>query len=286
MRNNYQTPLFLTEIRSMLKDHGAKTVVDATFGEGGHGISLAGDGMRVYGLEWDEEMYSNAQKNVTESKTTKNVTLVHANFADLLEVLPSDKRTIDAIIFDLGLSMRQLRTSGRGFTFEGNEPLDLRINVNTDQTAAQIIRRSNEEELINLFQKYIEDSQAGPFAKAVLRARFHQGIQSVGDVAEVIKTIIPTEHGQELFMRKVLQGLRMIVNNELGNIEKGLKAAATVLHKGGLVIIISFHSLEDRVVKLYFKNNSDLWEALYKKPLSNSQNKFARSAKLRAYKKL
>ena len=239
--------------------------------------------MRVYGLEWDGEMYSNAQKNVTESKTTKNVTLVHANFADLLEVLPSDKRTIDAIIFDLGLSMRQLRTSGRGFTFEGNEPLDLRINVNTDQTAAQIIRRSNEEELINLFQKYIEDSQAGPFAKAVLRARFHQGIQSVGDVAEVIKTIIPTEHGQELFMRKVLQGLRMIVNNELGNIEKGLKAAATVLHKGGLVIIISFHSLEDRVVKLYFKNNSDLWEALYKKPLSNSQNKFARSA-VRAYK--
>lgn len=283
MKNSYQTPLFLTEIRSLLKDHGAKTIVDATFGEGGHGISFAQDGMFVYGLEWDEEMLINAQKRVDESQAEKNVALIHANFAHLTSVLPPDTRKIDAVIFDLGLSMRQLRTSGRGFTFEGNEPLDLRINTSLTQTAAQIIRRSNESELIDLFQKFIEDTKAGPFAQAVLRARFHQGIQSVGDVAEIVKKIIPTEHGQELFMRKALQGLRMIVNNELENIEKGLHAAAVLLQKDGLVIVITFHSLEDRVVKLYFKNNLDSWKALYKKPLSNSQSKFARSAKLRAY---
>lgn len=286
MRSNYQTPLFLTEIRSLLKDHGAKTIVDATFGEGGHGISLARDGMFVYGLEWDEEMLINAQKRVDESQAEKSVVLIHANFAHLTSVLPPDTRKIDAVIFDLGLSMRQLRTSGRGFTFEGNEPLDLRINTSLAQTAAQIIRRSSEDELTDLFQKYIEDTKAGPFAKAVLRVRFHQGIQSVGDVAEIIKKIIPTEHGQELFMRKVLQGLRMIVNNELGNIETGLDSADKLLRKGGLVVVISFHSLEDRVVKLFFKKNSDSWKALYKKPLSNSQSKFARGAKLRAYQKI
>lgn len=287
MKNRYQTPLFLSEITEFCTKNNIQTVVDATFGEGGHGIALAKHGLTVFGFEWDKEMYAHAIDLIKNEGVERSVTLFNENFAHMQSVLKqSGVQKVNAVIFDLGLSMRQLRTSARGFTFEGNEPLDLRLNTDESLTAAKLIRRSSENELKDLFQKYIEDSLSGAFAKKVIGARFNRRIETVGDVREIVNTLIGTEHGQELFMRKVLQGLRMIVNSEMEVVEQGLVNAANLLVNEGVIIIITFHSLEDRVVKLFFKKREGEWVSILKKPLSNVRSTFARSAKLRLYKKI
>jgi 16S rRNA (cytosine1402-N4)-methyltransferase len=180
--------------------------------------------------------------------------------------------------------MRQLRYSGRGFTIRGDEPLDLRINSDQEFTAADLINGYSKEELYELFTKNIEDIATIEFVDALVRERFHKKISTVGALKKVIETLSMNNQQRTNFLRKVLQGLRIIVNHEVENVRGLLASLQTVLKNGGMVCIITFYSTEDRLVKLFFKQNPN-FKSLGK-PRKNTQFSFAKSAQLRIYQKI
>ncbi|MFA6421590.1 MAG: 16S rRNA (cytosine(1402)-N(4))-methyltransferase, partial [Patescibacteria group bacterium] len=178
----------------------------------------------------------------------------------------------------------QLRHSGRGFTVKGDEPLDLRIDKEQGITAADVINGNSKEDLYELFTKNIEDIATVRFVDALVHERFHSKISTVGALKKIIATLNMSDKEQTNFLRKVLQGLRIIVNGEVENVKGILSSLSNVLKTGGIVFIVTFYSTEDRLVKLFFKGNSEF--EMLGKPSKNTQFSFAKGAKLRIYKKL
>lgn len=282
---NVQTVLFTAELTAIFKQYVVKTVIDATFGEGGHGLLFARLGCKVLGLEWDQDMYKLGGENIQQAGLEKKVVLALGNFRDLQELAKQNGfLPADAVVMDLGLSMRQIRQSGRGFTYVGDEPLDLRISTDVPETAADIIRSRTKEELYEIFTKSIEDVDTTRFVDTLVVRRHHHPIESINSLKEVIEKVKMSDQEQTNFMRKVLQGLRSVVNQEPENLTQALQSLRPVLKSGGIAALISFHSLEDRVIKLFFKGNSSFISL--GKPRKNNEFAFARSAKLRLYQKI
>lgn len=284
-KTDYQTALFLAEIVALLKKLEAKKVIDATFGEGGHGVALAKLGMKVLGIEWDQHMYVYAKTKIKTMGLEPFITLEKDNFANVGKIASkNDFLEVDAVIFDLGLSMRQLKEGARGFSFKQDDFLDLRISSKLKLTAADIINSLEKQKLYDLFTKYIEDVNSGRLVDLIVQGRKNRQITKTGHLLQLMKKLNLKPESETLLMRKTLQGLRLIVNQELENLRKGFAGSVSVLRKGGLVFILTFHSLEDRIVKLFFKNRED-FKSYFHKPLQNKQLAFAKSAKLRVYQK-
>lgn len=285
MKRVFQTPLFLSEIEHSLKQVNAHTLIDATFGEGGHGFYFAKHGVKVLGIEWDKSMYSHAQEKVQEEQFGNRVTLYNGNFANIEEIAHKHGFVpVDAIIFDLGLSMRQIAVSGRGFTYTKTEPLDMRVSSRLQTTAAAIIKTLSKPQLYELLSQCVEDAEIGRVVDTIVRERTIKPIETTSDLVEAISKIGLPHSAHRNLVRKVLQGLRMVVNDEIVNLEKGLQGAEKIVKAGGVICVITFHSLEDRVVKLFFKDRP-FFTPLFEKPLLNRGAKFARGAKLRIYLK-
>ena len=282
MKTNEHTPLFLKDILALLKKQKAKKVIDATFGSGGHSFPLEKQGCEVLALEWDEKMFARGQEQIRQTHSA--ITLCCKNYAEIKEVACDQNFTlVDAVIFDLGLSLWQLRYGQRGFSFERDEKLDLRINSTLPKTAAELINDWNEEELIDYFTKYIEDQRSYQLAELTVREKKQKSISTVGDLWQLIHKLSLSNQEETKLMRKTLQGLRMIVNQEKQNLKHGLAGSLAILRPAGLLLMITFHSLEDRLVKLNFKNNKNI--KLKQKPIQNRTYKFARGAKFRIYEK-
>lgn len=250
-------PVMVKEVIAYLDCSPGKTYVDGTLGGGGHAqaiLQAVGPDGFLIGVDQDPVAISFAQEAFRQFKS--NIRIFHDNFTHLPEILSRLHTTgVDGILLDLGLSLYQLEGSSRGFSFMRDEPLDMRMNPGEGEPAAALINRLSEKELAAVIAQYGEERWAWRIAKNIVLARRHKPIESSSHLAEIVKSGIPARHRPRRIhpATRTFQALRIAVNQELEALEVFLEQAVKLLNTGGRLCILSFHSLEDRIVKKRFR---------------------------------
>ncbi|MCK4387054.1 MAG: 16S rRNA (cytosine(1402)-N(4))-methyltransferase RsmH [Candidatus Pacebacteria bacterium] len=291
-------PVLLNEVIKVLDIQPGDTVLDGTVGGGGYLeaiCELAGKKGIVIGLDQDKS----ALERVEKEECVCQRYLTNENFRNLGKVLDGlNIEKVDKIVFDLGLSSDQLENSGQGFSFQKDEPLLMTFKsvlTKDDLTAEEIVNNWNEQNLADIIYAYGEERFAKRIAKQICEARRKQPIKTTFDLLKIIKTATPERYrrGKTHFATKTFQALRITVNDEIGALKEGLEKGFERLNKGGRMAVISFHSLEDRAIKRFFKQQKNERRGILiaKKPIIPSKeeiqkNPRARSAKLRGIQKL
>ena len=253
----YHLPVLAQEAIELLAPRAGSLVVDATCGGGGHTELILKAGADVLALDQDPEAIQHTREQTAHLGS--RVTLRQANFRDAGQVLDElEVATIGGALLDLGVSSRQLENADRGFSIMRNGPLDMRMNPGTAKTAAEIINNYSEEELTRLFREYGEEPAARRIASLIVKARKTMPFRETLSLARAIEKIIG-RHGRLHPATRVFQALRMEVNDELAALEQGLRVLTARLEPGARIAVISFHSLEDRIVKNFFRDRSKEW---------------------------
>ncbi len=286
-------PVLLKEVIKVLEPKPGEFFVDGTLGAGGHARAIIertkGRGLFL-GLDWDEKALEAFRPEVA---SRGNVILAHENYAHIPELLKKlQTPKIDGLVLDLGLSSDQLESSGRGFSFLRSEPLDMRYDRSDEErpTAAQVVNSFSEDALTDIIFKYGEERFARRIAKRIVERRRTARIMTTEELVRAIESAVPVSSRGHLHpATKAFQALRIYVNNELKNLETILAALPEIMADGGRVAVISFHSLEDRLVKNAFRELAVAKKAdlVNKKPIAPGPpeikaNPRSRSAKLRA----
>ncbi len=265
-----------------------KVFVDGTVGLGGHSSAIletSSPSGILYGFEWNEDSFELTKNRL--KKYGNRVKLFNKNFVFIKDVLQKEGVLADGILLDLGISSFLLEGSKRGFSFQKDEPLDMRISLTSKITAKDILNTYDFVKLSHIFKKG-EVPRAEKFAKFICEKRKKKPFETTQDLVKAVKEFFKTSKKDLLAI--VFQSLRIEVNKELENLEKALKELPDVLKPSGRIVIISFHSLEDRLIKNHFKNDPRL-RVLTKKPITPSleeikRNPRARSAKMRVGEKI
>lgn len=280
----------LEETLIALGDVSGVWCIDGTFGAGGHTRALLAAGAQVLAVDRDERAEVLAQD--VKRQYGERFRFVRANFADLAEVAAREGIVPQGVLLDLGVSSMQLDKAERGFAFRQAGPLDMRMGLN-DVSAETLVNTASQEDLAALIYKYGEDRYSRRIARAIVNARQDAPITTTQHLAEVVASAYPRTNRHDHPARRTFQALRIVVNGELDALEKALESSTDVLAPGGRVVVLSYHSLEDRIVKGFMRQGKQQGklEPLSKKPLSASEveiaaNPRARSAKLRAAQKL
>jgi 16S rRNA (cytosine1402-N4)-methyltransferase len=253
--NADHVPVLAAEVRELLGVQPGETVVDATFGAGGHASLLAEDlAGRGKLVAIDRDPGAKSYFDRFKARAGIDVRFLRGDFAIVLAQLAANGIKADAILLDLGISSMQVDRPERGFSYATDAPLDMRMDPSSETTAAAIVNTWDERELVSVFRRYGEERYAAPIARAIVRRRTERPFTRTGDLVDVIKLAIPTpaRFGEGHPARRVFQALRIAVNDELGQLEAALPAALEMLRPGGRLAVISFHSLEDRIVKRFF----------------------------------
>lgn len=296
----YHLPVLLQETTELLHIHPSGTYVDATFGGGGHSRAILerlGENGRLIVFDQDEDAYRN---RILDDR----VTFVQQNFRHLQRFLKLHKATpVDGILADLGVSSHQFDTAERGFSIRFDADLDMRMDTRTELTAAQLLATWSEAKLHLLFQEYGEVTNSKTLAQTIVKNRKAHPMRTIAEFKSVIQPIV--KGNPQKYLAQVFQALRIAVNDELGALKDLLSQSAEVLKPGGRLAIITFHSLEDRIVKNFMKSGSfeeaqddpfgletppKLFKLITKKPVTASDaelkiNSRSRSAKLRVAEK-
>ena len=283
-------PVLTAEVVHYLDPRPGQTIVDATVGAGGHSRLLAervGPAGRIIGLDQDPEMLRVAEQRLRGLP----VVLRHRSFDELPDVLREERiGAVDGVLSDLGFASDQLADPARGLSFQGDGPLDMRLDPTRGEPASALLRRLPERELADIFWRYGEERYSRRVARKIAEMRERESIATTGQLAELVRSCVPRPRGHRHVIdpaTRVFQALRIAVNDELGALQRLLDALPDCLKPGGRVVIISFHSLEDRLVKQAFRKSPGLFKELTRKPVPASEaelqsNPRARSAKLRA----
>lgn len=279
-------PVLLAEVLDLLKGTELRLVLDATVGLGGlaRAVLEAYPEVRVVGLDWDTDMLKVAKQRLDDQRA--RVQLHHAAFADLGGALDrAGLGPVDAVLFDLGVSSPQLDRPERGFSFRHDGPLDMRMDRTAETTAADLVNRMPERDLGNLLYELGGERASRRVAAAIVAERRRERIETTGRLADIVRRAV-RRRGRIDAATRTFQALRMAVNDELGQLRRGLDAAADRVRPGGRVLAISFHSGEDRIVKNFFRDDERL-DVLTRKvvrpgPAEARANPRARSARLRA----
>jgi 16S rRNA (cytosine1402-N4)-methyltransferase len=282
-------PVLVEEVMALLRCEPGRTYVDATLGAGGHASQIlertAPDGV-VIGIEWDEEALSEARNALMPFGD--RVKIFRENFIHLSDFVEAE--SVDGMLLDLGLSSIQLEKAERGFSFRGEGPLDMRMDQRLNRTAADLINRLSPEELEDTLFRYGEERWAKRIARAIVQERKQEPLTTTQTLRKIVHRAIPRRfHSRRIDpATRTFQAFRIRVNEELDNLGKILETGWKVLKRGGRICIISFHSLEDRMVKETFRRLEKEGEMrlLTKKPVTPSEeeqrkNPRSRSAKLR-----
>ena len=309
------TPVLLNECLEYLSPVGETFeknafMIDSTLGEGGHSNAFLSKfpNLHILGLDRDKDIQSRARERL--SVYGGRMEFFNGWFNDFYKNYPADKEKPDIILFDLGISVYHYEKSGRGFSFRYDEPLDMRLNAESGESAADICNNMREEELANLIYLYSDEKYSRRIARAICGERKSQKIESSKQLADIIYNSVPGNyrHGAIHPATRTFQALRIAVNSELRRLPEALHAAFNDLKVGGKMGVITFHSLEDRIVKNYFRNlgkkcvcppeqaqctcgGTPCAEILTRKPVEPSSeeiktNSPSRSAKLRVVRKL
>ena len=295
MSEKIHKSVLLQEVMHYLEPKPGQKFIDATFGAGGHSLAIleaVGINGKVFGIEWNEELYEAAHGRFGG---IKRLVLVNDNYRNLKRVA-EEKGFIDAdaILMDLGFSSWHIEQSGRGFSFQKDEPLDMRYSEKESLTAAEIVNQWPPQMLEKILKEYGEERFAEKISEAVVEARKEKPIVDTFKLVEVIKEAVPGWYSKGRLnpATKTFQALRIAVNRELENLKEGLSQAPEVLRSGGRLAVISFHSLEDRMVKNAFRDfeKNGIGRVITKKPVRPSKeeislNPKSRSAKMRVFQK-
>ena len=289
-------PVLLEQSLTFLNVRPGGVVVDATLGLGGHSAAIArrlGANGKLIAFDRDAQAMELAKAKLATlaeelGSEMPAVEFVARPFSEIAEVVKPG--TLDGLLADFGVSSLQLDEAHRGFSFRADGPLDMRMDARSELTAEQVVNEADEEELARIVYEYGEERRSRRIARAVVRAR---PIRTTAELAGVISAVAPSMKGDKIHpATRSFQALRIHVNDELGEIQSLLKSAGSLLKPGGRVVLISFHSLEDRLVKDSFRERAKLgeFEILTKKPAiaaeeEQMRNPRARSAKLRAAEK-
>jgi len=290
------TPVLLKEVIEYLNPQPNENFIDATLGEGGHTKAILeknGPTGKVLGIEVDPFLYQKAKQTIQK---TERLILVNDSYVNLEKIVKEKQfQPVNGIIFDLGMCSWQLDESQRGFSYLKDEPLDMRFNPKNSLTAAEIINFWKIEDLEKILREYGEEKYAKRITLAIKEMRRKKRIVSTQELGEIVKKVLPKNYDDYRLHPAVrtFQALRIAVNNELENLKMGLTLALKILAPQGKIIVISFHSLEDRIVKNFFRDNAkqDTLKILTKKPITSSPEEIknnirSRSAKLRAALKI
>ena len=297
MAEPQHVPVLLEESLDFLNVRAGGVVVDATLGFAGHSLAIAkrlGAKGRLIAFDRDEQAMDLAKARLAElaeemGAEMPTVEFVARPFSEIAEVvLPG---TLDGLLADFGVSSMQLDEAHRGFSFRADGPLDMRMDTRRGLTAEQVVNQADEEDLANLIYEFGEERRSRRIARAIVRAR---PITTTAELARVVSAVAPPIKGEKIHpATRTFQALRIRVNDELGEIQSLLKSAGSLLKPGGRVVMISFHSLEDRLVKDSFRESAKAGalEILTKKPVMAKEQKAmrnprSRSAKLRAAEKI
>jgi 16S rRNA (cytosine1402-N4)-methyltransferase len=277
-------PVLLDEVIDLLNLKRGDDAIDATLGGGGHSSAIleatAPDG-RLLGIERDGRTLEEARKRLEPFGT--RAMLVHGNFRDIGRLARAYAfPQVSAIVFDLGYSSFQIDDAGRGFSFRFDGPLDMRFDPTQELTAAHIVNGWSQDDLAALLRDFGEERSAGRIAKAIVLARKRGPIVSTKALAEIVSGAV-RKRGRIHPATQTFQALRIAVNDELGSIEKALPEAAELLKPGGRLAVISFHSLEDRIVKRFFLDSGAL-KPLAKRPIVPTEDEIERNPRSRSAK--
>jgi 16S rRNA (cytosine1402-N4)-methyltransferase len=250
-------PVLAEEVRELLSVKPGETVVDATFGAGGHAAVLAADlAGRGKLIAIDRDPGARTYFERLARRATVQTRFLRGDFAVVLEQLAQNAVEADAVLLDLGVSSMQIDRPERGFSYAVDAPLDMRMDPSADVTAAGIVNEAAERDLATIFKRYGEERYARQIARAIVRRRKEQPFERTSDLVETIKAAIPApaRFGDGHPAKRVFQALRIAVNDELGSLEAALPPAFSMLRPGGRLAVISFHSLEDRIVKRFMRD--------------------------------
>ncbi|KKQ54602.1 MAG: Ribosomal RNA small subunit methyltransferase H [Parcubacteria group bacterium GW2011_GWA2_38_13] len=257
----YHTPALLKETLQYLDPREGKSFIDCTLGGGGYTQALleaTKSNGRVLAIDLDEEAIEETELRI-KNQELRNLVLVRDNFRNIKTIAHANGfEKVDGILYDLGVSSHQLDEKARGFGFD-SASLDMRMDKNQDLTAAEIINHRSKSELIHIFKTYGEERLSAPIADAITRQRKKKSIISSGELSKIVAEQYFRFFKKPSFKNpatKIFQALRIAVNDELGNLEISLSDSIQLLRKDGRIAVISYHSLEDKIVKEFFKKES------------------------------
>jgi 16S rRNA (cytosine1402-N4)-methyltransferase len=251
-------PVLAEEVRDLLAVRPGETVVDATFGAGGHSRLLAADlegSGKLVAIDRDPTVRPYFDR-VKASARGVQMRFLRGDYAVVLSQLAANGVKADAVLLDLGLSSMQVDRHERGFSYATDAPLDMRMDPSDEPSAAEIVNTRDERELVTIFRRYGEERYARQIARAIVRRRQQEPIERTGQLVDVVRSAIPTpaRFGEGHPAKRVFQALRIEVNHELESLEAGLPAAFEMLRPGGRLAVIAFHSLEDRIAKRFLRD--------------------------------
>ncbi len=302
----YHEPVLVAEVLNVFEPVAGKLILDGTLGGGGHTGALLAAGAQVISLDQDPEAIAFAKERLAEFG--ESFRAVHCNFAEAAEALDNlGVSQVDGALLDLGVSSHQIDTPERGFSFQKDGPLDMRMNPKGLISAAQLVNTMSADQLERIFRQYGEERAARKIAARIARDRMVQPFTRTLQLAEAIESVVPRQ-GKTHPATRVFQALRIAVNRELEVLETGLASLTARLTPGGRFAVITFHSLEDRIVKEFFKLRTQEWldrpewpaarrnpdhifrkvtgKAITASDAEQAANARSRSAKLRAVEKI
>lgn len=295
--NLLHLPVLTEEVLNYLQPQSGHVILDCTVGNGGHAMKLLEkmkpEGLLI-GIDKDREILQVAKQMLSKTATAGTFKLYHADYSEVDEVLrQAGVEKVNGVLLDLGASSVQFDQAERGFSFAKEGPVDMRMDRSAPGTARDLIRRLSERELEEILKKYGEERWSKRIARAIQREEKQAGITSTRQLAAVIERIVPRGKSKIHPATRVFQALRIAVNRELESLEIFLEKVHNYMRTGARIVIISFHSLEDRIVKQKFieRANQQVFKVLTKKPVTPGEaerenNVRCRSAKLRAAERI
>lgn len=300
-------PVLIKDVLKYLNPKPNENFIDATIGQAGHALLLLeknGPGGRVLGIDLDAWQIENSKARTIDFsrerdpalRGSKRVILVNDSYVNIKEIaLKNNFKTVNGILLDLGYSSWQLENSTKGFSFQKDELLDMRYDLKNPLTARKIVNEYQENEIAEILKEYGQERFAKKIAKEIIKQRKIKKIESTFQLKNIIEKVVPAklQYAKIHCATRSFQALRIAVNDELGNLTRVLPDAFSILSEGGRLVVISFHSLEDKIVKNFFKEKEQLQAAtiLTPKPIMVDEQEISlnirsRSAKLRAIVKL
>jgi 16S rRNA (cytosine1402-N4)-methyltransferase len=285
----YHEPVLLNEVLENLKADKSKTIIDCTLGDGGHTIEILKTGAKVIGVDYNDDSINRSIQRIKSLSLDKNFTSIKGNFKDMDELI-TDK--VDGILLDLGYSSFHLEGYQKGVSFQKDEELDMRIDTSRGVKAKDLLKVFDVNQLERIFRIFGEERYSKKIAQEIVKKREVKEIHSTSDLVQIIKSVVPSQQVSRINpATRVFQALRIVVNSELENLKLALPKAENLTLPGGRILVITFHSLEEKLVREFSRDFQPSIKLIGESPISPSdlevsKNPRSRSAKLYVFEKI